>query len=58
VHGASDAAQHLFVGGTSFEFEASLIESLENFRGAFKEQRAEFRPTILGEIVHVAASTR
>jgi hypothetical protein len=58
VDHAANAAKHLLVGGTRLEFETCLVESLQEFRGALKEQRAQLARAVLGLSAHVVASMR
>jgi hypothetical protein len=41
VDHAANATNHLRVGGTRLEFEARFVESLQQLRGALKEQSAQ-----------------
>ena len=58
VHGAANTADHLLIAGTRFELESRLIERLEQFVRALKEESAQLTAAILGRTFHELTSLR
>ena len=58
VHGAADAADELLIGGLLLEMKAGVVDDLEQFRGALKEESAEFGAAILGQEAQEFTSLR
>jgi hypothetical protein len=58
VHGAANTADHLLIAGTRFEIESRLIERLEQFVRALKEESAQLTAAILGRTFHELTSLR
>jgi len=58
MHGSTDAANEFLVGGTCFELQASIVDGLQQFRGALEEERAKFRSPILGQKGQAVTSSR
>lgn len=56
VHGAADAANDGFVGGTRFELEAGFVERLQQFAGALEKESAKLGAAIFGRTAQGAAS--
>jgi hypothetical protein len=58
VNSASNAAQQLLIGGAFLELQAYIINDLEKFRGALKEESTELRAAILGQETQPFTSRR
>jgi hypothetical protein len=58
MNGAANAANHLFIGGMSFELEARFIERLKQLVRALEKDSAKLRVAIFGRLAQEDASTR
>src|SRR6267142_3696647 len=58
VHSAANPANYFLIAGTRFELESRLIERLEQFVGALKEESAQLTAAILGRTFHELPSLR
>jgi hypothetical protein len=58
MNGAANAANHLFVGGMSFQLEPRFIERLKQLVRAFEKDSAKLRVAIFGRLAQEDASTR
>jgi hypothetical protein len=58
VHSAANAPDELLIGGTFFELQSSIVDDLENLRGALKKECAELCAAILGQETQEPTSLR
>src|SRR5215469_8370783 len=49
VHGAAHGANELFVRRTLLKLQTGIIDGLQQFAGALKEQRTKLRTAVIGK---------
>ncbi len=58
VHHAANATDDFFISGTSFKFQSSLVERLQELVGGLEEESAQLGVTILGCKTQLFTSSR
>src|SRR6202007_1817807 len=58
VHHTTNAADDFFIRGTSFEFQSSLVERLQELVGGLKKETAQLGVAILGRKAQPFPSSR